>query len=228
MASQTVRIEAAARRALRSTFKKVRPDEVLVLVVGPDAGVATRKSLRAKHLDTNTLELLLLGAEAAVDELARNPVAPSPPLTSAEAAVLDAAGLAEEVAGPGEYERSTIAFALLLRQSLTIEKAAKALGVSTSRLRQRLSEHTLYGIKEGRAWRIPRFQLDAKRKNLVHGIEKVLPSVKTDAHPLAVVSWFTSPHQDLVVGDEEAPVTPLQWLSAGRSPSVVAELATEI
>lgn len=228
MARQTVRLEAAARRALRGTFKKVRPDEVLVLVVGPDAGVATRKALPAKHLDMNTLELLLLGAEAAVDELAQKPAAPSPPLTSAEGAVLDAAGLAEGVAGPGEYERSTIAFQLLLRRSLTLDKAAKVLGVSTSRLRQRLSEHTLYGIKEGRSWKIPTFQLDARRKSLVHGIDKVLPRIDADAHPLAVVSWFTSPHQDLVVGDEETAVTPLQWLSAGRSPGIVAELATEI
>jgi hypothetical protein len=247
MASQTVRLEEAARIALRSTFEKVRPqaepvqveltkgappvdgpDEVLVLVLGPNGGVATRKSLPTKNIDVNQLKLLLLGAEAAVDELAIEAATPSPPLTSAEAALLDEAGLVEGAAGPGVFERSVIAFQLLVRQSLTLERAAKALGVSTSRLRQRLADHTLYGIKEGGSWRIPTFQLDAKRKNLVRGIDKVLPCVKADAHPLAVVSWFTSPHQDLVVGDDETPVTPLQWLSAGRSPDTVAELAAEI
>jgi hypothetical protein len=56
----------------------------------------------------------------------------------------------------------------------------------------------------------------------------VIPRIRVDAHPLAVQSWFLSPHQDLVIGPEEAPVSPLQWLRAGNSPEVVAELAAEI
>ena len=246
MASQTVRLEEATRQALRSTFRKVRaqqdpvqvelsrgaapvdgPDEVLVLVLGPHGGVVSRKSV-PRDMDLGKLQLLLLGAEVAVDRLALKPSAPSPPLTSAEASLLDEAGLVEGGGWPGAFEKSKIDFQLLANQSLTLAKAAKLLAVSTSRLRQRLAAHTLFGIKEGRSWRIPTFQLDARSKTLVRGIDKVLPHVKPDAHPLAVVSWFSSPHQDLVVGDEEQPVTPLQWLSAGGRAQAVAHLATEI
>lgn len=247
MAAEIVRLEEATRDALQKTFKKVRPqaeplrvelskgvrpveepDEVLVLVLGPDGGVVRRKSLPMKRIDVDKLRLLMWVADAAFDEVAVQAASQPPPLTSAEAAVLDDAGLVEGQTGPGELERSTIAFQVLLNHSLTLENAAKALSVSPSRLRQRLADHTLYGIKQGRAWRIPTFQFDTKRKNLVHGIERVLPRVNADAHPLAVVNWFKSPHQDLVIGEEETPVTPLQWLAAGGSPERVADLAMEI
>jgi hypothetical protein len=175
------------------------------------------------------LRLRLAGAEAAVEQLAQEAVAPSPPLTPAERAALDAVGLVEDSGGlPGAIEKSRIEYELLIKQSPTLDKVAKMLGVNPSRLRQRLSEGTLYGIKDGRSWRIPTFQLDARRKQLVRGIDKVLPQVRREAHPLAVVSWFSSPQQDLVVGDDETPVSPVKWLAAGRPPEDVAELAAEI
>jgi hypothetical protein len=93
---------------------------------------------------------------------------------------------------------------------------------------KRLGQRTLFGIKDGRSWRLPRFQFDAKKKKLVRGIDKVLPRIRLDAHPLEVVTWFSIPHQDLVVGENEEPVTPLDWLAGGRSPETVAQLADEI
>jgi len=130
---------------------------------------------------------------------------------------------------PSALERTRIELEVLVRNSLTIEEAAKALRVSTSRIRQRLSSKhpTLYGIKEGRGWRIPRFQFESKGR-LVRGIDAVMLHVRRDAHPVVVRDWFTTPHQDLVVGDDDERVTPRAWLSAGRSPDAVAALADEI
>jgi hypothetical protein len=244
MATRIVELEEDARAALRSALRKVPaegavqvalpngsapldgPDEVFVLVLGPRGGLVTRKAVPAKDIDLRALRLLLLGAEAAVESL--EPVALSPPLTTAEAALLGAAGLGDEVSGPGAFEKSLIEFQLLVKKSLPLDKVAKLLGVNESRLRQRLAEHTLYGLKEGGSWRVPRFQLDTKTKKLVRGIEKVLPHVRVDAHPLAVVRWFSLPHPDLVVGEDDEPVPPLRWLAGGRDPAIVAELAKEI
>jgi hypothetical protein len=248
MATGTVRLEEEARRALRSAFIHVRaqakavkvelpkgaapvdgPDDVLVLVLGARGGFVSRRTVQGRPLDLRELELRLAGAEAAVEGLANEPAMRCPPLAAGESALLDEAGLVEgERERPGAFEKSRIEFELLVNKSFTLEMAAKILGVNPSRLRQRLAQRTLYGIKEGRSWRIPTFQFDAKRKKLVRGIEKVLPKIRADAHPLAVATWFTNPHQDLVVGDEEKSVTPLQWLSVGDSPETVASLATEI
>jgi hypothetical protein len=247
MATQTVRLQEEARRVLRQAFGKVRthakavtvelpkgaalvdrPDEVLVLVLGPHMGLVSRTTLHGRAVDMRELELRLAGAEVAVEGLAKAPAVESPPLSPTEASMLDAAGLIEsESAGPGAFEKSQIAYEMLLQRSFTLEQAAKVLDVNPSRLRQRLGQRTLYGIKDGRSWRVPRFQFDAKKK-LVRGIEKVLPHIRLDAHPLEVATWFSVPHQDLVVGDKEEPVTPLDWLAGGRSPETVAELADEI
>lgn len=151
-------------------------------------------------------------------------------LTAAETVLLEGAGLGEAANdAPSALERSRIELEVLIRNSFTIDEAAKALGVSTSRIRQRLSSKhpTLYGIKVGRGWRIPRFQFDAKGK-LVRGLDVVIPHIRRDAQPVAVRAWFTTPHQDLVVGHDDEFVTPKTWLSAGRSVDAVADLAAEI
>jgi hypothetical protein len=177
------------------------------------------------------MALRLAAAEAAVERIAASPPeAASPALSTAEAALLDEAGFGEgSPAAVTALDRSRIELETMLHESLSLEAAARALDVSTSRLRQRLSsaERTLYGVKEGRGWRIPKFQFASKGK-LVRGIEKVLPHVRPDAHPLAVKTWFTSPHQDLVVGEDDHPVSPVEWLAAGESPVEAAKLATEI
>jgi hypothetical protein len=154
----------------------------------------------------------------------------APKLTAAEAALLNAAGFAEgKLDAENALERSLVEFEQLLRTSLTLGQAATQLHISTSRLRQRLSTHkrTLYGIKEGRSWRIPRFQIGANAK-LIPGIDVVLPHIRASAHPLAVARWFVTPHQDLVDGDDDQRVSPLDWLAAGKSEAEVAGLAEEI
>lgn len=248
MATRSVQLEESARRALRSAFGKVPaqaepvpvelpkgaapldgPDEVLVLVLGPQGGLVSRRTVRGRALDRRELARHLVGAEIALEELADQHATATPPLAAAEAALLDEAGFREDDGDrPGALERSRIRYELLVGQSLPLERAAKVLGVNTSRLRQRLAQRTLYGIKVGRAWKLPAFQFDPRRKKLVRGIEQVLPNLREDAHPLAVATWFTTPHEDLVAGEDDAPLTPVEWLSAGSPVDVVAELVKEV
>ena len=206
-------------------------DEVFVLVIGSLGTVVSRTRVIGRKPSLRELKLRLAGAEAAVKGVSAIPLAEQrAQLTGSEASMLDSLGFPEQdLEELGANERTRIDFDLFMKECLTLEQAGKLLHLSTGRLRQRLGtrERTLYGFKEGRAWRIPRFQVD-RRGRLVRGLDKVIPSIRPDAHPLAVARWFTSPHQDLVAGRGEDPVTPLAWLASGGSPEMLAELAQEI
>src|SRR5215813_5175036 len=200
-----VELERAARRMrghpqpleIRAVGVVDAADEVLVMVVTRQGALVRASRVHGRAIDARELHLQLAAAEAAVEEVARTPPAPaSPQLTSADAAMLDEAGMVEgPLDVPSPLERTRIELELLVRSSLTIDEAAKALGVNTSRIRQRLSpkHRTLCGIKHGRGWRIPRFQFESKNR-LVRNIDKVLPHIRYDAHPLEIREWFTMPH----------------------------------
>jgi hypothetical protein len=216
------------RLSENATF--VDENEIVVMVFSRQQALACRRTVPAGTLKLRELGLWMESAERAIHELSSASSTDAPQLTANEVALLDEAGLTEGIrTRPGAFERSRIDFDLLLqRESWTLERAAKALGVSPARLRQRLSpsKRTLYGIKDGRAWRIPKFQFVGGKQ--VRGLGKVLPHVRPDAHPLSVRAWFMAPHQDLVVGNDERPVPPIEWLSSGRPVEAVAALAEEI
>lgn len=228
MSKEVTKLSESARRSLVKLVGSVDEDQVFVVILGRREGLVSRTKVRGRRISPRELRLRLAGAEAAVEGLVAAPVTTNlPQLTAGEAALLDAAGFPARSDVAGALERSRIELEILLRESMSLEKAAESLGVSTGRLRQRLSQRTLYGIKEGRAWRLPRFQFERKGR-LVRGIDKVLPYVRPEAHLLAIAKWFSTPHQDLVVGDDEERATPLAWLLAGRPAEEVAALAEEI
>jgi hypothetical protein len=155
-------------------------------------------------------------------------------LTEREAAALAAAGLTFDRRAAGAdspVARTAAEFAALLASALTVPQAAARLDVEPSRVRQRLAEHTLYGIKLKAGWRLPLFQFADRG---THGTHGTVPNFAVVAprlfgvHPVAVARWFTSPHVDLVVDDGEEPVSPGTWLETGRDPQRVAELADEL
>jgi excisionase family DNA binding protein len=117
-------------------------------------------------------------------------------------------------------------YAALLATSLTVSELADRLGVDVSRVRQRLTQHTLYGIKDGKVWRIPRFQLDDAGQVLIPGLHRVAPHW-VGVHPIEVMRWFTLPHVDLA-GLEEQSVSPRDWLLTGGDFGVIAALAEEL
>lgn len=116
----------------------------------------------------------------------------------------------------------------LLAISFTVGEAAARLGVDPSRIRQRLAARTLYGVRAGQSWRLPRFQF-CPTSGVVPGIEKVIARLPADLSPVAVHRWFTLPHVDLTTRDDaERPLSPLEWLQTGHSPLVAAALAAEL
>lgn len=167
------------------------------------------------------------------------PLRPSPDaaaeLSEDELALLAAGGMRFDPLPAGSEHplvRTAALYAALLGSSLSVAQAAALLGVAESRVRQRLGERTLYGIKRPGGWRLPRFQFAAPGATwgTVPGIERALRRLTFDLHPLAVVGWFTTPNPDLVVGDDaaERPVSPLDWLKAGLSAEAVADLAADV
>ncbi len=125
--------------------------------------------------------------------------------------------------------RAVLEYAHLLQSSLSVDEAAKRLDVDPSRIRQRLAgePRTLYGVKEGKSWRLPRFQFAGRKP--VPGVDRVIAALPADLNPVAVWRWFTTPHPDLRPdAEEEQPISPLDWLRTGRPPEVVAEIARGI
>lgn len=154
---------------------------------------------------------------------------PEDGLPASEAELLVAGGLSP-VLPPGARDPvlgHALELAAILSTSLTVEQAAGLLRVNGSRVRQRLTAHppSLYGVKHGRAWRLPRFQFSPHGE--LPGIRPVLAALDPALGPVAIARWLTFPNPDLALADEE-PRSPLAWISSGRSPSPVVALAREL
>jgi hypothetical protein len=109
---------------------------------------------------------------------------------------------------------------------LSVDGAARRLGVNPSRIRQRLLEGSLLGLKEGRGWLLPGFQF--LERGTVPGLGRVLRRLPRDIGALAVARWFSHPNPDLAAGGDERPLTPLEWLLGGHPPEKAAELAAAL
>jgi hypothetical protein len=150
-------------------------------------------------------------------------------LTAAEEAALargGAGGASEDEARLVEAQGAA-AYRQLREEGVTVDEAARRLGVNTSRVRQRLGEGSLFGLKEGGTWWLPAFQFAGT--GLLTGIEPVLAALPAGISPLAVERWLTTPNPDLCTRDEdESPMTPRQWLLEGNDPARAAELAAAL
>jgi hypothetical protein len=154
-------------------------------------------------------------------------------LTEADAAALVRGGLSleprEEDGADDPIVQTAAIYASLLASSLTVSQAAQIMGVSPGRVRQEIYAGTLYGLKEVRGWRLPRWQFTDDLGGLLPGIRYVLPHLDRGLHPVAVYTWFTAPNPELTVDAEEnTTLSPRDWLRTGRSPSDVAALATAL
>ena len=118
-------------------------------------------------------------------------------------------------------------YAALLKTALSTREAADRLGVNPSRVRQRLGEGTLYGIRFGSEWRLPLFQF--ADGGLLPGFEEVIARVdREEVHPVALYRWFTSPSSELYADDLEIELSPRQWLAGGRPGAPVARIASQL
>jgi len=176
-------------------------------------------------IDSTEFDRLVL---AAMEQIIPERSLPDPrrELSTSEIAVLEQGGFDLEplpLNSTHPLIRSAAAYSALLVSSLSVSQAAARLHVEGSRIRQRLGERTLYGIKVKSIWRLPTFQFS--EQGTVPGIEIVLPHLDPALHPLSVVGWFNTRNPDLVYGETEEPASPLDWLRAGRPAEPVSELA---
>jgi hypothetical protein len=115
--------------------------------------------------------------------------------------------------------RTAFEYAVLRATGLTTHEAAKRLSVNDSRVRQRLAERALYGIKAGDEWRLPAASSHGPGSPDRSGPPRLPKSLNP------AVCWFHTPNPDLEREGQGRALTPLQWLQTGNDPDVVAELA---
>jgi len=66
-------------------------------------------------------------------------------------------------------------------------------------------------------------------KGVVPNVEQVFPALSPELHPVSVWRWFTSPSTELTTDESpDRPISPRDWLLAGRDPRPVAALARDI
>jgi hypothetical protein len=119
--------------------------------------------------------------------------------------------------------RSIADYMALLETSYSTTQAAKYLKVDASRVRQRLREHSLFGIDYDGEKRLPRFQFE--RAHVIPGLREVLAALPEGLNPLDVAEWFLSPNPDLQIDAQEKPWSPRQWLLKGHAVETVVGLA---
>ena len=198
-----------------------------------------RAVMKAHGITVSPHQLAAYIAESveAMEEGALIPAAQE--LPEAELAVLRGGGFDVD-AGPAPGDdpigRAAAAYSALMETALTIKAVAEGLGRNESRIRQRLLQRSLYGIRRGRSWLLPLFQFQVEErkgtrtlKGVVPGIEQVIPTLSPELHPVSVWRWFTSPSTELT--DEATPdkaISPRDWLLAARDPKPVADLARDL
>lgn len=183
----------------------------------------------ARQLADYFLEASLVMAERLLEAPERESQSPDPEaeLPEAEAEVLGSVGarfspLGEEDEDPElAYEAS---YARLLATALDTKGAAERLGISDGYVRQRLEAGTLYGVKLGRAWRLPLFQF-AEAGGEVPSIARVLPLLDRALNPVAVGRWFGLPKPELHDEDLGRDLSPREWLLSGHDPGPLGPLA---
>lgn len=198
-----------------------------------------RAALRAHGITATPRELAAFVAESVEAMQEGALIRAAEELPGAELALLQSGGFDVDV-GPSPEDdpiaRAAAAYAALLQTALTIKEVATALDRNESRVRQRLLKRTLYGIRQGRSWRLPLFQFQVGERQgtravqgVVPGIEQVFPALSPEVHPVALWRWFTSPSTELVADEvPEKPLSPREWLLAGRDPKAVARLARDL
>lgn len=108
----------------------------------------------------------------------------------------------------------------VLAQTLSAVEVAELTGKSRSQITRDLNTKKLYGLRVGRHWRIPRWQLT--NGAVLPGLAEVVPAIPEHLHP-SVIEGFMSTRQD-----ELDARTPIDYLLTGGNPALVAEMVANL
>lgn len=140
--------------------------------------------------------------------------------------------------GVGEPTRSAYAaenvtviageYAHMITTALTQQQAAEQLGVTTSRIRQRIDNGTLYAIESpnGSGRVCPAFQFCDT--GLLPNLDAVLAAIRSTAHPVLVQRFFLTENADLESELLSRTLSPRDWLLTGHTPETVIQLAKDL
>jgi Protein of unknown function (DUF2384) len=104
----------------------------------------------------------------------------------------------------------------VLRDSLSIDEAARALGCGSSAVKKMVEGGALLAVSDADALRFPAWQFDRSTKTgLIANPHDVLAVM--DASPLRKAAWFIHPHPHL--GNR----TPIDLLHSGDAAAVIVE-----
>jgi hypothetical protein len=163
--------------------------------------------------------------------LEREPRPGASTLTDADAAVLAEHSGVDPAAAVrhSESQRAAVAAARiefdLLRRSYTTRDIAAKWGVDDSRVRHRVRNRALYGMRVGRSLRLPTWQFDDDLRP-IPGLAAVLAALPRGMHPREVEGFMTTPQDDLRVRGAER--SPRDWLLTGGSPIPIAAHAADL
>lgn len=191
------------------------------LVLEPTAA-AVRKLFRASAR--------ALMANRPLREVATPASEPAAVLSKAELEALEHAGLSTKPwvgdAAADPLTTTIVDYMALIETGLSTAQAATMLDVDVSRIRQRIREHSLFGVEYEGGWRLPRFQFE--RKKVLPGLAVVLAALPAELNALDVATWFLESNLDLEADEEGGPMSPRAWLLHGGSPITVARLARHL
>lgn len=128
-----------------------------------------------------------------------------------------------------KLKEAALEYGNLVATAYSQSNVAKNLGVSTSRIRQRTDNLSLYAINtpKGRVYPVWQFTEDGQ---MVPGLEDILPGLRDDAHPIGVKRFFMGPQVDLEadIDGQSIALSPVDWLKTGHSVKDVKFLLTNI
>lgn len=116
---------------------------------------------------------------------------------------------------------------VMIASALSQMETARLLSVDESRIRQRISKGTLHTIiGDNNKKVLPRFQFT--NASTLPGLEKVLPAINHDVHPIAIQRFFLTPSGDLYSKELKTILSPRDWLIARYSPEPVVLMAADL
>ena len=150
-------------------------------------------------------------------------------LTAAEQVVLKEGGLIlEPLPGSDPLADAAITYAAIITRSLSTREVSQRLGLTPSRVRQMIADHSLYSfLMDGNRY-IPVFQF-GEADRLIPNIIRVNKVLNPRLHPVEVYNWYHLPHVDLFLNqDIDAIVSPLDWLKEGLDAEILVRLAARL